>query len=299
MTLPDIPITANDVMIGGLFPALAAVSVLSLATLLPGRGRWGGAIAMAAAFMLAWPMVNGAAPRMPPNSAGDWLFWLAAPIGIVAAGIASVRFNIAVRAIIGVAVFAVTLIFMMQTARGNRTPGEWWMLWAILVAVLSIDFAAIELAVADDEKIWSLLGLIGIAAGACILIQMSGSLKFAMQGGAIIWAILAGVVTIFMGYDRRAITAAAGLIVVGIVGALLAVSIEPLFVNVTITNALLIAAAPILLLLGRRLRNATKNKFLAAAIQLILPAIPVLIALSIAGAKALRDLSAEQYDGWE
>jgi hypothetical protein len=299
MTLPEIPITANDLMIGGLFPALAAVSVLSLATLVPGRQCWGGAIAMVAAFILAWPMVNGAAPRVPPNSAGDWLFWLAAPIGIVAAILASFRFNIALRAIVGVVVFAVTLFFMMQTARGNRTPSEWWTLWAILIAVLSIDFAAIELAVSDDTRIWSFLGLIGIAGGACILIQMSGSLKFAVQGGAIIWAMLAGVITIFMGYNRRAITAAAGLVVVGIVGALLAVSIEPLFVNVTISNALLIAAAPILLLLGRRLRNVTNNKILAAAIQLILPAIPVLIALSIAGAKALRDLSAEQYDGWE
>lgn len=299
MTLPEIPITANDVIIGGLFPALAAISVLSLAALLPGRGRWGGAIAMAAAFMIAWPMVNGAAPRMPPNSAGDWLFWLAAPIGIIAAVIASFRFNIGVRAMIGLVIFAVTLFFMMQTARGNRTPGEWWTLWAILVAALSIDFAAIELAVADDDKIWSLLGLIGIATGAFVIIQMSDSIKFGTQAGAVVWAMLAGVVAIFMGYDRRAITAAAGLIVVGIVGALLAVSIEPLFVNVTISNALLIAAAPILLLLGRRLRNATKNKFLAAAIQLILPAIPVLIALSIAGVKALRDLSAEQYDGWE
>lgn len=299
MTLSDIPITANDVIIGGILPALIAASVFPLAKLLPGPKRWVGAISMAAAFMIAWPIINGAAARMPPNSAGDWLFWLAAPIGIVAAILASFRVNLALRAIIGVVVFAVTLFFMMQTARGSRTPGEWWTLWAILVAVLSIDFVAIELAVADDDKIWSLLGLIGIAAGACILIQMSGSLKFAMQGGAVIWALLASVVTIFMGYDRRAITAAAGLIVVGIVGTLLAVSIEPLFVNVTISNALLIAAAPILLLLGRRLRNATKNKFFVAAIQLILPAIPVLIALSIAGMKALRDLSSQQYDGWE
>jgi len=301
MKLPEIPITPADLVAGVLCPAVVATAVLGLARLLPFRRReWAGPVAMALGFVAAYPLINGIAPKFPPNNAGDWLFWLALPIGIVAGATACFRLHSIFRSFIAAIVFGATLYLMMQPAVASRTPAEWWTLWAVLVAVLTADFWFADAAIQSDSTITSLIGFACILAGACVLIQMSGSLKYALQGGAVVAALVAAVVVATIGPGRSAVSGGAAMAGIGIVGCLLAVSIEPLFVNVTTTNALLIAAAPILLWAGRFIRLPKAPLWLRAGVRLLLPAIPVLIALAIAGAKAMADLndSGSGYEGY-
>jgi hypothetical protein len=298
MKLPEIPITAEQVLLGGLWPALIALSVVGLDAILPLRRRgWLTPIALLAGFAAAYPLINGAAPRFPPNSAGDWLFWLSMPAAVVAALMTYFRAPWPVRIVVGAAVIGAMLYFMMQPALATRTAGEWWVLWAVLVGILTIDLWLIDRSLSCDDSLVSLAGLVGILLGACILIQMSGSLKFAFQGVALVASLTAILILTAMGLPRPAAGGVA-LVSTAIVGSLLAVSIEPLFVYVKISNALLIAAAPLFLWLGTFIKMPQQRAWIHTAIRLALPAAPVLAALAIAGAKAMADMQRSGSEGY-
>jgi hypothetical protein len=69
----------------------------------------------------------------------------------------------------------------------------------------------------------------------------------------------------------------------------LSVSIEPLFSYVKISHALLIAAAPPLLWAGRFIKKPATRPLVRNGLRLLLPALPVLLALGLALAQAYTD----------
>lgn len=301
MKIPEIPISNDDLMLAVLWPALVACVILGASALLPERRRgWAGPVAMAGAFVAAYPLINGAMPRLPPNNALDWLFCLALPVGMIAGVAGAMRVGTTARACIATIVFAGVLWVVMQPAMASRSTGDWWVLWTILLVVLSFVFWFVDRAVATDQSLISCAGLVGILLGACVLIQMSGSLKWALQGGAMV-AGLAVVVALIAAGLPRGEAAGVPLVSVGVVGVLLAISIEPLFVNVRIINALLIAASGPMLWLATLIQLPHSRPWLRCTVKLALPALPVLVALSIAGAKAIADLNhtgSDEYYGY-
>ncbi len=301
MKIPEIPITTDDLLLGALWPALVATAVAAAAALLPLRRReWVAPLAVALGFATAYPMINGIAARFWPNSAGDWLFWLSIPIAIASGFIAMWTGRPAGRTLLGTVVIAAVLYLMMQPAAASRSGGEWWSLFAVIVLILAVDLWFIDSSLTHDRSAASMLGFLGILFGACVLIHMSGSLKWSMQAGAATAACAAVFLLAILGMHRATLIPAVAPTAVAIVGLLFAVSIEPLFVNVRVSNALLIAAAPPLLWLGRFIQFRRAPEWVNFSIRLALPAIPVLIALGIAGAKALADLNdpGSGYEGY-
>lgn len=298
--------TPADLIVPLILPALLAAVVAVLPALFPRalrRPQWAGPVALAAAFVAAYPVIGNQRPTLPPTSAGDWLFWLAVPIAAMAALSAMFALPAAARVAVAGGTIAVALYLMMEPATQSRTPAEWWTLWAVLVVILGAAwwFADAALRHLAAPKT-ALAGLTCILLGACILIQMSGSLKYAHQGMAVPAGGVALLLLLAMGLPRAAVLPGTALAAMGIVGTLLAVSIEPLFVYVKVHNALLIALAPVLLWVGVRfVRLPAARPWVRVIVRLALPAVPVLLALTIAGIKAMKDMSGgggEEYDGW-
>lgn len=296
--------TLADLVAPLILPALLAAVACVIPSLLPRwpRSQWAGPLALAMAFVAAYPLVGSQRPTFPPNSAGDWLFWLAIPVAL-SAGVSSMFVLPAtVRAAVAGGTIGLAVYCVMQPATASRTPAEWWGLWAAIVVILTVvwGFADAALRSADAPKT-ALAGFTCILVGACLLIQMSGSLKYAHQGLAVPAGGFVALALLGMGLPHRHVLPGIALAAVGIVGTLLAISIEPLFVYVKVHNALLIAVAPVLLWVGIRwVRLPQARPWVRLIARLALPAIPVLLALTIAGLKAMRDMSAApgDYDGW-
>jgi hypothetical protein len=299
--------TGNDFTLGVLIPFLVGVTVMAAGALLDGRRRWRwpAPLAIAAAFMVGFPLIANAAPSMPPAAAGDWLFWLALPLAVVAMVDATRRFPAPARLAIAFVALAGALLLMLRPATRSGAIEHPLLVSAALAATLTIDWWFAERAVHDDRTATSFVGLLCILAGACGLVLLSDSQKYAAQagaavaGGAAAWAVARARTG-----SRHERMGGAPLTLVALAGSMFAISLETVLVNVKLHNALLIASAPPLLWASTFIRQP-RRPWLAAVVRLSLPAAPVLIALVLAGFKAYQDLhgggdpGGGGYDPWE
>jgi hypothetical protein len=304
--------SSRDFFVGVLLPAAIAAAVFLFARFIQRDNaaridflRVAGPVALIGGFLAAYPLIANTSVPFPPVAAADRLFWAAVLLLVAFSdfGIFEDFLPAVVRWVISAIVVGGVLIYVTQTARASRAPAEYWTLLAAIWAVLVVQICAFDAAFRRDLKSGSVVSLIGvtcIAGAACALIQMSGSQKYAQQGGAMVAAAGVGAAFLVLTKLRRQAIMNGGTVVavVGVVGILLAISIEPLFVNVTVANALLIAAAAPLLWASSLL--PVRQPWLKGAARLIVTAAPVLIALSLAGTKLHRDLNepVEAYDPW-
>ncbi|MCS7033796.1 MAG: hypothetical protein NZ561_07345 [Phycisphaerae bacterium] len=289
--IDEIPLSSAELVYSVVCPALITLSILGLARLFPMRGAgWAVPVAIAVAFAVSYRLINNAAAAFPPASAGDWIFALALPIGIAGAIPGLFRLAGVARMVFAAVVLGATMFCLMQPAAATRNPGEWWLLWALNAGVLIVCFVAADAAVRNDHTLLSMIGLAGILAGACLLIQMSGSIKWSLQAGSAVAAGFTSILAIWLGFPRQAVAGGLVLPLLCLVGGLLAVSIEPLFMYVKVHHALLIASGVPLLGAARFLRVGPTRPWLGVVIRLGLPCLPVLLALVLAGAQALADL---------
>lgn len=294
--------TVTDFTLGVLIPVLVAVVVLSAGAMLELRWRaWATPLAIAAAFIAGYPLIANAAPSLPPRTAADWLFWLALPIGLLAAFDAALRPPAPARLLIAAGTLVVTLFLMLRPAALSGAIVNPLLLATILGGVLLVEWWFADRAVADDPTPTAYFGLICILAGASVVVMLSDSQKYASHagaavagGGAVLGLLLLGL------HPHRVVLHGASLALVAIVGAIFVVSLESVLVNVKLHNALLIAAAPPLLWASKFIHQPAKP-WLAAVVRLSLPAAPVLIALAIAGFKVYQDLhgGSGEYNPWE
>jgi len=290
-------LSLNDILVGGLFPALVACAVLALARLIPGRGNWAGPIAVALAFAVAFPAVAGRVPRSFANgTAEERLLFLAIPVAILAAVAALPRVPRWLGSLTAVATIAMVLWLVLARAAESWTPGGYYGMLAHTTAAMALAWFCLNAVARSPSRVTAFIAMAGINLGASLLLMLSGVQSYGQYAGGVLAAILAVLLLLVLGLCPHTL-AGLPLVFVVIVGTLLTAGTDPLFGYAKVYNAALIATAPLILWLSQWLRWRSARAWQVSLLRLALTAVPVLIALAVAG-KQFRDAMASDGAGY-
>ncbi|MGH7176689.1 MAG: hypothetical protein ACREJC_04850 [Tepidisphaeraceae bacterium] len=272
----ELPIDPKDLLYFVGLPGLLGIAAMVASW----RGRWGGPVALAGAFLVAFRPIVGSLPGLPPRESVAWLFYIA--IGLLVLGLA----GSIVRPGRWLSCTVVTLIvagcaFLLLKF---RFAAGWDARDAVLeigaLSLLGLAWCGSLESSAAENAILASLSMVLIGTSIALVLAFSGSLKLGLLAGALtagcggmLLVALArgGGVDLTHGTSLVFATLCIGLLIC----AYYLAEMNPL-------TGLLLAATPQWVIDARVLAPAHWHPWRRASLRLLILAVPLGMAVSIA-----------------
>ncbi|HMB95345.1 MAG TPA: hypothetical protein VKK61_04830 [Tepidisphaeraceae bacterium] len=254
-------------------------------------GRWGGPIALAGGFLAMYSPVTGAIPKLPPNGAIGWIFYIAIVTALLALIDIAAHIPSLLRWIGWAIVFAASfsaLLFNQLNAADTRHSTIGFIAVFTLVAIGWL----IAIEQNENDRLISPISMFLSACFAAALLIMSHSIVYGRLA-----LILAGAIApmILLGAWRGRFTIRGSApVFVAVLGVLLAAGYY--FADLTVWNLTLVGIAPLTSFVVKIPALSRKRPWVRGVICIALLIFPLLIAVGLATPEFLHTMSDESSD---
>lgn len=260
------------------------------------KGAWGGAIAFALGFFAAHVLVSGW-PPFPGRKAADWLPYL----GLVAATLGTSerywgRMIITRLPVMLIMSAALTGVILRTPLTGQWEGALWYAYLLVPTLIITVVWQALERMARSNPgssiplACWAWTACVGVA---CVF---SASAKLGQLGGGLA-AICGAAVVLAWWSPHLKLGEGAIAVLVPLVGGLLLQAY--FFAEMPLITLLLLAAAPLVLLVGERRSIVYSAKWKAALLRLGLVLLPGLAAIGVAFVSYQRVDTSSKYNYYE
>lgn len=274
----------RDALIDMAIPAVVSAIVLLIAYR-PGwgrpigDGRWGGPLALALAFAVALPRVMGAVPRLYPVSAPGSIFYIALLAGVVGCADVLLRPPNWIRLPIALLALGAASLFVLANRLRQPDAQTHALLWAIAMTIAgTAAWWIFERPERPRERVAAPAGMLLLALFSGAVLGMSHSIQYGRLGMTLAAAV-APMALLGLGLPRFAV---GGSVVV--FGAILfpLLLAGRFFTDLTLTNLLLLVAAPICFRIAQSWIPQRWPALLRVLAYLLALSLPCLLAVGLA-----------------
>ena len=291
-------LTQRDILYGIIAPAVIAIIVTLLAHVPPWRRdrrtlAWGPAVAIAAAFALAYWSTFGW-PAFAPAAGQGWLPYFAIAVAVTGIVISLTRENRLVVLVLSLLAIELAAFFLTRSRLAPRGQTLGTILrWSIVVAAaMSVWWIALELLARRSPGAGLPILLAMFAGGEALVLADSGIQTFGQVAGAV--AIVVGVMGLSGLWYRRFTIAGGGVLALAM---LLMGLIVAAGVYLKTRDLVVLSIAPLMLWAGQlpRVKRKPWSRFVVSGVAMML-VLSIALVPAIKGLKQTMQEQTESYN---